>query len=341
MKKYLLIAFLILYNLSNAQDFKNPNDYLTYLGKETDRLTQSLWQYTSAIAHSRNISLLNERRMKLLEDSKLVNQKVNDLKDGYKGDVVYRNQLLEYLFVMDKQINSEYEKINELENGVNKSYEEIEKYTLNRNEENIKIKNLVEELNQYQKVFADKYGIRITENKSDVTNKMKISNDVFNYHSRFYLIFLKINIEESKFIDAIGKYDLDKTNESLKNLKILVNQNLVKLKTLDSYNNDATLYDKTLNFLEFINKEINEFGSSAVSYFKIKQNFEAIKAKNLAKTDKTPEEVNEYNNAVQEKNFNFKSYMRINDYFNSEREQIIKDWNQEGDRFIDKHIPVN
>ncbi|MBC7642913.1 MAG: hypothetical protein H7174_11335 [Flavobacterium sp.] len=340
MKKTVYLILLCFITKLNAQNFSKPNDYLSYLGKETESLTNLIWQYTSAIAHSRNIEFLDQQRLNLLNDCQKVTKKITDLENGFKGDVEYKNQLLDYLLLIDSNINSEFEKASEIQKGV-KTFEQVETYTLNRNLANEKIKDEVEKLNAYQKVFADKYNINITENKNPISQKMKISNEVFDYHTRLYLIFLKINIAESNFIDAISKYDLTATENSLKILEQFNNEGFMKLKKTDSFKNDEILFDKTKNFLEYIKKEINEFGATATSYIKIKQNFEIQKKMAEGKIDLSNEQRKAYNDAAGIKNISFKNYMRQNDYYNSERESIIKEWNMTGDSFISKHVPVN
>ena len=340
MKKYILILVLFVSGVLNAQNFKTPNDYLTYVGNETDALSNSIWQYTSAIAHSRSVSYLDQQRLNLLNDCKNITRKVKGLTNGYNGDVEYKNQLLDYFTLIESEINTEYKKATEIQNGL-KSFEEIEKYTLERSLANNIIKEQIDKLNVYQKVFADKYQIKITENDSPVGVKMKISNEVFKYHSKFYLIFLKINMAESNLIDAISKNDLAATEKNLEVLRTANSYGYSKLKLIEAYKDDKTLLEKTQTFLDFTKKEIAEFGDAAVNYLKIKKNFDVQKELLEKKINLSNKEREDYNNAAQEKNFSFKAYARINDYYNAEREKIIKDWNLTGDKFIDAYVPAN
>ena len=103
----LLLFFIVAF--TNAQEFKSPVEYLNYIAKETDIISKSTWKYTLAAAHSKNARRIDATRKKLVTSIQNATKKIEALKDGYKGDVEYRNQLLAYFAISEKNINQEYE----------------------------------------------------------------------------------------------------------------------------------------------------------------------------------------------------------------------------------------
>jgi len=68
MKKHLLLTFVVLVAVTaNAQDFKTPVEYLNYIGKETDVISKTTWNYTKAVAHSKSARKIDATRKTLIK----------------------------------------------------------------------------------------------------------------------------------------------------------------------------------------------------------------------------------------------------------------------------------
>ena len=340
---FTLLLFLMSITFSNAQEFKTPVDYLNYIGKETDAISRTTWKYTSAVAHSKNARRIDVTRKTLVKSIHNATKKIEALKEGYKGDVEYKNQLLAYLAISEKQINQEYDKIIDMQEVAEQSYDFMEAFIMARDLVNAKINEEVDKLNANQKIFANKYGIQISEDQSELSKKMKLSNEVFENHTQLYLIFFKVNFTESVLLKAIAQNDLNAIQQNSNALEQYSNEGLDKLKTFKAYKNDLMLVNATKKALEFSKKEALEFSPKVVAFMMLNQKFQESKKTmdNKSAATRSKEEVDNFNKLVNELNKEVGNYNAINNKFNTERSNVINNWDVTGTNFISKHVPID
>jgi len=328
---------------SQAQDFKTPSEYLTFIGKETNVISKSTWKYTSTVAHSRSARKIDKTRIALVKSIQNATKKFEAMKDGYKGDVEYKNQLLAYLSISEKQINQDYDKIIDMQEVAEQSYDFMEAYILARDLVNAKINEEVEKLNTNQKLFANKYGIQITEDNSELSKKMKISKEVFENHTQLFLIFFKANITESNMMTAIATNDLNAIQQNSNALEQYATDGLALLKTFVSFKNDPILVNATKKVMDFYKKEVAEFTPKVISFLMLNQKVAESKKTMEAKSQKdlTKTEIDAFNKLIGEVNREVGNYNKLNTKFNGERSIAINNWNEAGEYFINKHVPVD
>ena len=122
---FLVVALLTQFS-AMAQEFKNPVEYLSFINKEQDNISKSTWKYTQAVAHSKSARKVDATRKQLIKSIEVANAKIGALKEGYKGDVEYKNQVLEYFDVCKKNLNEEYDKIINMQEVAEQSYDAME-----------------------------------------------------------------------------------------------------------------------------------------------------------------------------------------------------------------------
>lgn len=342
--KTALSSFLLFFfaTISNAQEFKTPVDYLNYMGKETEIISRTTWKYTTTVAHTKNARRIDATRKSLVKSIQNATKKIEALKDGYKGDLEYRNQMLAYLSISEKQINEEYDKIIDMQEVAEQSYDYMEAYIMTRDLVNEKINAEVEKLNANQKIFANKYNIQIGEDTSELGKKIKISNAVFENHTHLYLIFFKVNFTESVLLKAIENNDLSAIQQNSNALEQYANEGLEKLKTFKPYKNDMALVLATKKTLEFCKKETVELSPSVVSFMMLNQKFQESKKTmdNKSASNRSKEEIDNFNKLVNEVNKEVGNFNKTINKFNTERTNTINNWNVTGDNFIAKYVPI-
>ena len=344
MKTFLTaFVFFLIATLSNAQEFKTPVDYLNYIGKETDIISKSTWKYTTTVAHTKNARRIDANRKALIKSIQNATKKIEALKDGYKGDVEYRDQLLAYLSISEKQINQEYEKIIDMQEVAEQSYDEMEAYIMTRDLVNKKINEEIEKLNANQKIFANKYNIQIGEDTSELGKKMKLSNEVFENQTQLYLIFFKVNYTESVLSKAIESNDISAIQQNSNALEQYSNEGMEKLKTFKPFKNDMSLVLATKKVLEFTKKEALELAPTTVSFMMLNQKFQESKKviDNKSASSRTKEEVDNFNKLVNEVNNEVGNYNKTINKFNVDRSNAINNWNVTSDNFIAKYVPID
>lgn len=342
MKKILLSIFaLLVLTVAHAQDFKAPVDYLNFIGKETDAISKNTWNYTKAVAHSKSARKIDATRKTLVKSIQNAAKKIANLKEGYKGDVEYRDQLLAYLSISEKYINDEYSKIIDMQEVAEQSYDYMEAYIMTRDLVNQKINDEVDKLNTNQKLFGNKYNIQISEDNSALSKKMKASNAVFKYHTEMYLIFFKVNITDINLMKSIEKKDLNAIQQNASSLELYADEGLEKLKTSVPFNKDATVIAATKKALEFYKKEALEMTPKVVSFLMLNQKVEDTKEalEKKSQKDRTKQEIDNFNNLVKDVNKEVGEYNKLNAKFYQEKVAVNTNWEQTGEQFISKHVP--
>lgn len=343
MKKQFLIAVLFFITLSvKAQEFKSPVEYLNYIGKEQENISRSMWKYTSAVAHSKSARRIDNTRKLLVKSIQTASKKIAALNNGYKGDLEYRNQTLEYLSISEKNINEEYDKIIDMQEVAEQSYDAMEAYIMTRDLVNKKIDAENEKATLAQNNFCSKYNITLSQDTSELGKKIKISNEVFAYHTELYLIFFKTNVTDLYLSNAIAKKDLGAIQQNSSALIQYADEGLEKLKAIKPYNGDNTMVLVTKKALEYYKKEALQYAPKVVDFLMFNEKFDAARKSLESKSDKdrTKEEIENYNGMVKQINKEIDNYNKINNSNLQEKNTIIGNWNVTGDNFISGHVPV-
>jgi len=340
MKRILLAALLVVAAIgAHAQEFKTPVEYLTFIGKETDQIASNTWKYTKAVAHSKSARKIDATRTGLLKSIKAAAKKIEAAKNGYQGDVEYRNQLLAYLAISEKYINEEYDKIINMQEVAEQSYDYMEAYITARDLVNEKINAEVDKLNANQKTFANKYGIQITEDNSKLAQNMEVSNQVFKHQSDMYLLFFKVYITDANLMKAIEANDLNSIQQGSSALEQYANEGLEKVKALSLYKNDPALANATKKILEFYKKEAVELVPEVVNFLMARQKLEEMDKSLKSKNSPSKDEVTAFNKQVAEFNKLTGNYNKLNTKYFTDKNYAITAWNAAGDSFVSKHVP--
>lgn len=116
MKKLVFLTLILLSTSALvAQDFKTPLEYLDYIGKQEDNVTKETWKYTKSIAHSKSGRKIDATRKNLIKSIQTAKNNLTNLKNGYQGDVEYRDITINYLKVSESIISEDYSKIIDLQ----------------------------------------------------------------------------------------------------------------------------------------------------------------------------------------------------------------------------------
>ena len=336
----LIFCFMSMLNLK-AQEFKSAVDYLNYIEKEQKTISKSTWKYTSAVAHSKSARRIDVTRKQLVKSIDVAKKKISDLKDGYKGDVEYKNQVIQFLDISKININEEYEKIINLQEVAEQSYDAMEAYLLLRDLVNEKLDSENEKVENSFKSFALKYNITISTGSSELGQKIKLSNEVFDYHTALYLIFFKVNFTDNNLSKAIEKKDLSAIQQNVTALIQYSDEGLEKLKAIKPYKGDSSILIATKKMVEYYKKEALQFVPKAIDFLMFNDKFDNAKKSIEAKSakDRTKEEIDNFNTMVKQVNKEIETYNKANNTNFQEKSNLINGWNTTGENFISSHVP--
>lgn len=342
MKRQLLFFFLSVQALY-AQEIKSPTDYLNYISKEQTAISKSTWKYTSAVAHSNSARKIDNTRKQLVKSIQSAKKKISALKDGYKGDVEYRDQVLHYFDFCEKNLNEEYDKIINMQDVAEQSYDFMEAYILMRNMINDKLESENEKVNHAFLAFALKYHITLSDKEGELSKKIKISNEVFDYHTALYLVFFKANFTDGNLSASIEKKDIGGIQQNAGSLVLYADEGLAKIKAIKPYNGDSALLSATKKALEFYKKQAQQYVPKVIDFFMFNDKFENAKKSIESKSpgDRTKEEIDNFNAMVKQVNKEIEAFNKTSNSNFQEKKSSVDNWNSVGDAFISNHVPID
>lgn len=340
--KKLLTALCLLLTLSGfSQKFDTPVAYLSYISKEQQNIANNTWKYTKSIAHSKSARKIEATRKNLIKSIQLAKKNISALKDGYNGDVDYKNVVVDYLTVSENLISQDYAKIVDMQEVAEQSYDFMEAYIMTKDLVNKKIAEENDKVTVAQKSFALKYNITLQETQSDLAEKMKISNEVFKYQNELYLIFFKCNITDVMLSSSIQKKDIAAIQQNASSLVAFAEEGLNKLKTIESFKNDNSFKNSTIKTLEMYKKIGEEYPPKVIDFFMFNSKFEETRTALERKSakERTKSEVDSFNKMVNEVNKKINDFNTLNTNSVNEKNKGIIDWNTSSEKFISKHVP--
>lgn len=339
MKKISTCLFLILTLNLSAQKFETALDYLKFVSEQQEGITKKMWKYTKAIAHSRSDRNVNNKRKSLL---KTLDKAIANIRKapGYDGRE-FKDQLLKRLQFNKNLLNDDYGKILDLKAISEQSYDAMEAYMLAQEMADKKMEEIQQEYEINYYAFADKHNITIVENESDLSKKMQLSNEVFTYYNKMYLIYFKVYINEIYLVDALSAGDVNAIQQNSNALSTSAKEGLDILKSETHYKNDkqiAMATEKAFNFFIIeAEKRIPEMTDFLVLVEDLKQTQTTLEKTPQKK--RTQEQIDSYNAMINKYNKDLKNYNKVNEELNRQRNTIIENLNKANQAFLSKHIP--
>lgn len=335
-----LALMVFLSNSLKAQKtFGSAVEYMNYIGEQYDQLTDDQWSYTSAVANDKKAKKIEAKRTALLQTNKTAQTKIAKL-PGFAGNTEYRDSVVSFLKLNYNVLNDDYDKIVNMEEVAEQSYDAMEAYLLTQELATQKINNASKMLTAVQTKFATDNDITLLENQSKKSKKLEKASLMYKYYNQVYLIFFKSYIQEVNFIDALGTGDVSAMEQSKSALLEYSEEGLKKLQALKPFNGDNSLKLAGTEILKFYKQESSKESLVMIDFFLKKEQFESIKKAFEAKKkkDQTQEDFDQFNGAVNDYNNASNSYNSTNEYLNKTRSKQLNNWNNSATKFTKKHV---
>lgn len=340
-KTIMAIALLFLSpNLTKAQkSFESAIEYMNFIEEQYKQITDDQWSYTSAVANDKSAKKIENKRLELLKTNKEAQSRISKM-SGYGGNTSYRDSVVSFLQLNYNVLNEDYDKIVDMEEIAEQSYDLMEAYLLAQEQASEKINQASEMLSLVQGEFAKENDINMIEGElSKKSEKLAKANLVYKYYNKIYLIFFKCYKQEAYFLDALSKGDVSAMEQNKNALLEYAEEGIKTLKTEKPFGGDNTLKLACDDILKFYLKEAND-GQVLIDFFLKKEKFEAISTAFEAKkkSKRTNTDIDQYNNAVNEYNNASNEYNTMNETLNKTRSKKIDNWNNTASKFTRKHI---
>lgn len=339
MKKNILFIALLTTTLSFAQTTTNPVEYMNQISAEFKLIQSATWDYTKSVAKNKGARAVNSNRLELVQTIKKSLEKVKKIKP-FKNETYYRDSVVSFLNVNLAVVSGDYEKIMNMEDIKEQSYDLMDAYLKAQETASDKLSEAGDRVDEVEKRFAKDNNITLLEGGTDkVGLKLKKAGEVYDYYNPVYLIFFKSYKQEVYLMDALIKGDISGMEQNKSTLLKFANEGMTELAKIEGFGKDVTLKNACNEALKFYVEEAGKF-QKIIDFYTTKSDFEKAKAKMEAKKekDRTQADVDSYNKLINEYNKATAEYNKINDELNSKRSKAINGWNNTSENFTSKNI---
>ena len=338
----LCISASILFSTAtlDAQTFDNAGTYMDYITNEHRAIMQDVLGYTSAVAHGKSARKVDKRRKEMLVTIKDAKKKIAAM-PPYKGDRSYRDSVVVLLEMTYIVMNEDYEKIVNMEEIAEQSYDAMEAYMKAQEVADDKLDQSQERAIQAQKEFAADNNVNLIEAKDELSKKMRQAGRVNSYYHRLYLVFFKSYKQEYYLVEALNKNDISGLEQNRNALISCSKESLAKLDTMRAFDGDISVVMAARQMMNFYLIEAKDKMPILIDFILKKENFDKVKKAFDAKpqNERTQEDVDQYNKAVNDMNAAVVEYNKNNQWINENRSKQIQNWNTSVQKFMDKVMP--
>lgn len=343
-KNILLISVLLgvgFCTLSHAQSSDDAADYMRSISEQYETIQKEMWDYTSTVAHSRSARKVEKNREVLL---KTISKSISEVKALSSFDLDYslRDSVVSFLRLNYRILNNDFDKIIDMEEVAEQSYDMMEAYLLAQELANQKLELAAENMDIQYRAFADKYGVHIIENKDDkISQKLKKSSEALKYYNQVYLVFFKAYKQELYLMDALERNDINSIEQNRNALSGVSDEGMEKLTGIGHFKGDNSINASCKRMLLFYKDEaenkipiLTDFLQTTDEYNKMAELFKSKDRMLLTK-----DEVDKYNEAVDNYNKGVNKFNTTNNALNSKRSYNLEQWNNSVEAYMTRQVP--
>src|SRR5215510_10474201 len=151
-----LIAILLMFRqTATAQSYETAADYIDYISKANDKLTETYLVYLSAVSHGKSARKVEKKRQEVLTAISDTRFDIMGM-PPFKGDRSLKDTTVAYLKILNYIFNDQYGKIVNMEEIAEQSYDGMEAYLLAQEKAQEKLQEASQKQHETLKKFATK-----------------------------------------------------------------------------------------------------------------------------------------------------------------------------------------
>lgn len=339
MKKTTIIIALLSSSISFSQTNSNPVEYMDEISSEFKLIQSATWDYTKSQAKNKGAKTIDNKRVELVKTIEVSINKVKKVKP-FKDATYYRDSILSFLNVNLAVVSYDYEKIMNMEEISEQSYDMMDAYLKAQDVASEKLSKAGDMVAVVQQRYAKENNINLIESDDKIGLKLQKAGEVYDYYNPIYLIFFKSYKQEMYLMEALTKGDVSGMEQNKSSLSKFANEGLTEVTKKIAYNKDLTLKNACSDMLKFYIEEsekhfqkLIDFQTTNAAFEKAKANMESKKEK-----DRTQKDIDTYNKLMTEFNKAVAEYNTINNDLNNRRNKFLSAWNNASENFTSKHI---
>ncbi len=311
---------------------------MTALSNTHVEMDQKYMAYMSASAHGKRARKVEKLRKAVVEAISESKYKASGL-PFYKGDKSLRQSHLDYIQMCYLVFNDDYEKIVNMEEIAEQSFDEMEAYLLLREKTVEKLKMAGDKLQAEVRAFAAKHDVELIETKSALGEKMALTGAVNHYYNKVYLLFFKCNWQHNQMIEALNQQKVNAVEQARSSLVRFATEGLAVLDTMKGYNMDKSLVLAGKHTLQLYKRAAETEIPKMIEFLVKKENFAKMDKAMKSKSSPSQEEIDAFNKEVKDYNASIKVYNTANDSSNKLSNEAYNSWEKAVKEFYDRHVP--
>lgn len=341
MKRFFLSMFYLLlpvylFSQNNDAAFK----YLSAISENGAAISKRYMSYSSAVAHSKRARKVENRRIDLIKAVADAKKKAAAMA-CYDNDCALRDSLVLYLTISYYVLNSDYEKIINMEDVAEQSYDKMEAYLKARSMANEKVRNAGDMLGDKFEAFAKSHNIKLSDSKDKLSKDIEKVNRVNDHYDDVFLIFFKAYKQEIYLMDALTRKDYSSAEQNRNALLEIATEGSASLDTMKGFNGDKALIMACKRVQEFYKSEAKDKISVIIDFMLKQENYEKLD-KVIGSKDpmlRTQDEVTQFNKAITDVKSAINKYNSASSYLNQNRTSTINAWNNTSQNFLERYVP--
>ncbi len=324
----------------SSQNTAKALQYMEKINKEFKNIMTDSWDYMSASAHGKKARAIESRRKELVRTVNTAKNRVAGMQP-LDGKTEYRDSVVSFLNLNYLVLNGDYDKIVNMEDIAEQSYDNMEAYLLAKQKANDKLDSASDRLDKAQEKFAAENSINLVSNPDKIVKKLEKAGEVNSYYNQVFLIFFKAQKQEVYMIDALNRNDVNGFEQNKNALVATTDECISKLKNIKPFKGNQSVKKSCADALKFFSEEAKKDAEVISDYLVKKESFDKIKKAYEIKGSKSKnkDEIDAYNKAVNEFNAANNKYNDTNNTLNKKRADVVNDWNNAVNNFIDKYTP--
>ncbi|MFN8206923.1 MAG: hypothetical protein U0T82_05870 [Bacteroidales bacterium] len=342
LKHTLVLGFIVFSSVyhAQAQSVAEASNYMSRFSKENETISNAMWDYISAAAHSKSRRIIDNRRKSLIGTILTAEKRVSSM-ECLNSDCLLRDSTAGYFHLSYLVLNEDFEKLLNMEEIAEQSYDLMEAYLLAKEKVDEKMDSASREIDAQYRKFAARYKVPLQEKPDKLALKLQKASQVFDYRNKVFLLFFKGYKQEAYLLSAWEKNDLAAMEQNADMLKTFSDNGLAVLDTMKAYKGDGSLRLYCTQMLTFYRKEAAENIPFILDFTLKKEEFEKVAKELEAKPQmvRTKEDVELYNKLLKEYNTGSIKYNAMIKQMNSDRSRILNAWNNAEVVFLQRHIP--
>lgn len=338
---FVLLAMLAFSGICKvqAQDMDNPGNYIASIGNAQTQMNKAYMSYISTLAHSRRAKKIEKMRQQTLEAIENCRFKIIEV-PIYKGDNSLRKSSIDYVQLCYKVFNEDYAHIVDIGEIAEQSFDEMQAYILLQEKTSEKLSLAADSMSKALSAFATKYNVTLHEEKTELGTKMEKAGKLNHYHNQLYLLFFKCNWQDNQLTEAMNKKKVNDVEQARSALASYAKEGIAALDSLKTFGGDASLAQACRKALTQYRQIAEEEVGKLTDFLMKEEEFAKLKKAFDAKgNNRTQEDVDGYNKAVNQMNAAVNTFNKVNNTVNNNRNELINQWVNTEKTFIDAHTP--